>query len=44
MTIPRDKGTTGVYTATFKRWLWDIKYGEEEHEWAPVIEEEGVPL
>jgi len=36
------RGTIGRYAALFKEWLRRIMYGEEEHEWAVLVEENEV--
>lgn len=33
-------GEGGCYTMLLKKWLTDILYGNEEHKWGVVIEEE----
>jgi branched-chain amino acid aminotransferase len=33
------EGRGGDYTLLFKRWLTDIMYGNEKHEWAVEIDE-----
>lgn len=34
------RGSSGEYTAVIKDWLKNIMYGNEEHEWGVVVEEE----
>lgn len=38
--MPMSKGDTGAYAEQFKTWLADIMYGNEEHEWGVVVDEE----
>lgn len=38
--IPMAQGNTGDYTKALKGWLKGIMYGEEEHEWAVIINED----
>ncbi|KAH7364316.1 aminotransferase [Rhexocercosporidium sp. MPI-PUGE-AT-0058] len=38
--IPMGDGSSGYYAALVKKWLNDIKYGNESHEWGVVIDEE----
>jgi branched-chain amino acid aminotransferase len=33
-------GDLGYYASTFKKWLLDIKYGNVDHPWGVVIDEE----
>jgi branched-chain amino acid aminotransferase len=33
------EGNGGKYTLMFKRWLTDIMYGNEKHEWGVEIDE-----
>ena len=33
-------GKSGYYAALLKKWLKDIMYGNVQHEWGVVIEEE----
>ena len=33
-------GESGLYTAKIKGWMKDIMYGNEQHEWGVVINEE----
>ena len=34
-------GVNGVgYAATFKKWLWNIMYGVDLHEWGLTVDEE----
>ncbi|KAG9248325.1 aminotransferase [Calycina marina] len=33
------KGQGGTYATLIKKWLIDIKYGNEQHEWGVVVEE-----
>ena len=40
--IPLANGKSGIYAAVLKKWLEDIMYGVEKHEWGVVVEEEGV--
>lgn len=40
--IPLADGKSGLYAAALKKWLSDIMYGLEDHEWAVVVEEQGV--
>lgn len=35
-----DKGEGGRYTLQLKQWLKDIMYGNEQHEWGVVVQEE----
>ncbi|KAL8392968.1 hypothetical protein RB595_002962 [Gaeumannomyces hyphopodioides] len=35
-----DKGEGGRYTLRLKQWLKDIMYGNEQHEWGVVVQEE----
>ncbi len=37
--VPTAEGESGVYTRTIKKWLWDIMYGNESHEWGIVVDE-----
>ncbi|KAE8444991.1 hypothetical protein EG329_013997 [Mollisiaceae sp. DMI_Dod_QoI] len=38
--IPMGDGSTGHYTALMKKWLKDIMYGNVNHEWGVIIDEE----
>jgi branched-chain amino acid aminotransferase len=39
--IPMDSdGKTGHYAKKFREWLTDIKYGNVQHEWGVIIEED----
>ena len=38
--IPMGDGMSGYYAALLKKWLKDIMYGNVQHEWGVVIEEE----
>lgn len=38
--MPMAKGDTGAYAEVFKTWLADIMYGNVEHEWGVVVDEE----
>ena len=38
--VPVEEGATGAYTHQIKEWLVDIMYGNENHEWGIVVEEE----
>jgi len=39
--IPMGKtGESGLYTAKIKGWMKDIMYGNEQHEWGVVVDEE----
>ncbi|KAL2135373.1 hypothetical protein VTI74DRAFT_8785 [Chaetomium olivicolor] len=38
--IPMVKGESGAYTAKIKGWMTDIMYGNEQHPWGVVIEEQ----
>ncbi|CAL3964247.1 hypothetical protein PZA11_001654 [Diplocarpon coronariae] len=38
--IKMGDGHIGYYAALLKKWLNDIKYGNEDHEWGVVIDEE----
>ncbi|KAL2065028.1 hypothetical protein VTL71DRAFT_4168 [Oculimacula yallundae] len=38
--IPMGDGSSGYYAALLKKWLNDIKYGNEAHEWGVVVDEE----
>jgi branched-chain amino acid aminotransferase len=38
--IPMGDGTSGYYAATLKKWLKDIMYGNVQHEWGVIIDEE----
>ncbi|KAG4432400.1 hypothetical protein IFR05_012110 [Cadophora sp. M221] len=38
--IPMGDGSSGYYAALVKKWLNDIKYGNESHEWGVVVDEE----
>ncbi|KAK0754682.1 branched-chain amino acid aminotransferase [Schizothecium vesticola] len=41
ITIPMSKtGESGLYTAKIKGWMKDIMYGNEQHEWGVVVDEE----
>lgn len=33
-------GESGLYTAKVKGWLTDIMYGNEQHKWGVVVQEE----
>ncbi|KAJ5032800.1 uncharacterized protein L3040_009392 [Drepanopeziza brunnea f. sp. 'multigermtubi'] len=33
-------GASGYYAAILKKWLYDITYGNEDHEWGVVVDEE----
>lgn len=33
-------GSSGYYAAALKKWLKDIMYGNESHEWGVVVEED----
>ena len=37
--IPQQEGDGGRYTRVLKKWLKDIMWGNEEHEWGVVVEE-----
>lgn len=37
--IPMEGEESGVYAGLVKRWLVDIMYGREEHEWGVVVDE-----
>ena len=34
------KGESGQYTAKIKGWMADIMYGNEQHPWGVVVEEQ----
>jgi branched-chain amino acid aminotransferase len=34
-----DDGVSGTFTGMIKRWIEDIIYGKEQHEWAYIVEE-----
>ena len=38
--IPMGDGSSGYYAAVLKKWLKDIMYGNVQHEWGVVIDEE----
>ncbi|KAK3957011.1 branched-chain-amino-acid aminotransferase [Pseudoneurospora amorphoporcata] len=38
--IPLGENNSGAYTAKIKSWMKDIMYGNEQHEWGLVINEE----
>jgi len=38
--IPMGDGTSGYYAAHLKKWLKDIMYGNVDHKWGVVIDEE----
>ena len=38
--IPMGDSTSGYYAALLKKWLKDIMYGNVQHEWGAVIDEE----
>ncbi|KAL0476108.1 putative branched-chain amino acids aminotransferase [Neurospora intermedia] len=38
--IPLGENDSGVYTTKIKSWMKDIMYGNEQHEWGVVINEE----
>ncbi|CZS94750.1 hypothetical protein WAI453_013426 [Rhynchosporium graminicola] len=38
--IPMGDGTSGHYATLLKKWLNDIKYGNESHEWGVIVEED----
>ncbi|KAK4121387.1 branched-chain amino acid aminotransferase II [Parathielavia appendiculata] len=38
--IPMVKGESGQYTAKIKSWISDIMYGNEQHPWGVVVEEQ----
>jgi len=38
--IPMAAGKSGKYAAMLRGWLKDIMYGNVEHEWGVVIDEE----
>jgi branched-chain amino acid aminotransferase len=38
--IPMGDGTGGHYAGLLKKWLKDIMYGNVEHEWGVVVDEE----
>jgi branched-chain amino acid aminotransferase len=38
--IPLGKGDIGQYTAKIKKWLVDITYGNEQHPWGIVVDEQ----
>ncbi|KAH7417282.1 aminotransferase [Cadophora sp. MPI-SDFR-AT-0126] len=38
--IPMGDGSSGHYAALLKKWLNDIKYGNESHEWGVIVEED----
>ncbi|KAK4251720.1 aminotransferase [Corynascus novoguineensis] len=38
--IPMVKGESGQYTAKLKGWMSDIMYGNEQHPWGVVVDEE----
>ncbi|GAB7340712.1 hypothetical protein MBLNU457_7098t1 [Dothideomycetes sp. NU457] len=40
MRIPTVKGHTGKYARQLRAWLSGIMYGEEQHEWGVVVEED----
>lgn len=33
-------GNSGEYAAQLKTWIGDIMFGNEDHEWGVVVEEE----
>lgn len=37
--IPMEGGASGVYAGLVKKWLVDIMYGREGHEWGVVVDE-----
>ncbi|KAF2260088.1 branched-chain-amino-acid aminotransferas-like protein [Lojkania enalia] len=39
--IPMSEGVSGKYTKTIKEWLRGIMWGNEQHEWGYVVEDEG---
>ncbi|KAI9650291.1 hypothetical protein NHQ30_000304 [Ciborinia camelliae] len=42
--IPMQAGESGVYTKMIKTWLYDIMYGNVQHEWGVVVDEEESKL
>ncbi|KXX74181.1 Branched-chain-amino-acid aminotransferase, mitochondrial [Madurella mycetomatis] len=38
--IPMGKGESGQYTAKLKGWMSDIMYGNEQHPWGVVVDEQ----
>lgn len=38
--VPLAEGTTGTYARVLKTWLKDIMYGNEQHHWGTIMEEE----
>lgn len=34
------KGDSGVYAELIKTWLYDIMYGNVQHEWGVVVDED----
>ena len=34
------KGDSGQYTARIKGWMTDIMYGNEQHPWGVVVDEQ----
>lgn len=39
--IPMDsEGTTGFYAKKIREWLTDIKYGNVQHEWGVIVDED----
>ncbi|KAK4042668.1 aminotransferase [Parachaetomium inaequale] len=38
--IPMGKGESGQYTARIKGWMTDIMYGNEQHPWGVVVDEQ----
>jgi branched-chain amino acid aminotransferase len=37
--IPMSEGDSGLYAKMIKGWLYDIMYGNVQHEWGVVIDE-----
>jgi hypothetical protein len=37
--IPMSEGDSGLYAKIIKGWLYDIMYGNVQHEWGVVIDE-----
>ena len=40
LNISMGKGQGGAYATLLKKWLIDIKYGNVNHKWGVVIEEQ----
>ena len=38
--IPMSEGVTGKYAAMLKKYLTNIMYGKENHEWGLVVDEQ----